>query len=260
VRYGLPTGAEAKAAFHLRRNVEAFIEHWERNHCLFFTLTDEAGLHPSEFARHWNSFLVRNGAWIRSFIRVLEPQRQGRPHYHILSAVDWNTRPDAFDWEALFACNREFVEKGRTPRFRELRAKYKAWAVPELVALWSLMRKVLPRYHLGRAEFLPLRKTQEAVAQYLGHYLEGGLVIRRHSWKGCRRVEFDRRSKGSWTACSRVFMWNSSGAKRWRIRVDELADAIGAADLDDIHRILGPHWAYQIRDVIISATEENWHT
>lgn len=73
LRYGPPTGAEARLAFQLRLNVAAFVAHWGRGHCLFFTVTDEAGLHPGQFARRWNSFLVRHGDWIRSFIRVLEP-------------------------------------------------------------------------------------------------------------------------------------------------------------------------------------------
>ena len=93
-RWGMPSGAEAKAAFHLRSNVASFVEHWKREHCLFFTVTDEDNLHPTQFARRWNSFMVRNGFWIVSFIRVLEPQKQGRPHYHLLVAVSWDTRPD----------------------------------------------------------------------------------------------------------------------------------------------------------------------
>jgi hypothetical protein len=38
-----------------------------------------------------NTVPLSNGAWIVSFIRVLEPQRQGRPHYHLLVAVPWDT-------------------------------------------------------------------------------------------------------------------------------------------------------------------------
>ena len=70
-RDGLPSSAEAKSAFHLRLNVASFVEHWGRNHCLFFTITDEDNLHPTQFARRWNHYLRRNGAWIVSFIRVL---------------------------------------------------------------------------------------------------------------------------------------------------------------------------------------------
>ena len=50
-RWGQCSSADAKAAFHLRNNVASFIRFWGRNHCLFFTLTDEANLQPTQFAR-----------------------------------------------------------------------------------------------------------------------------------------------------------------------------------------------------------------
>lgn len=132
-RWGQPSGAEAKSAFHLRLNVASFVEHWGRNHCLFSTVTDEADLHPTQFARRWNHYLRRHGHWIVSFIRVLEPQKQGRPHYHLLVAVPWDTRPDEFDWEAFDGCQQERRANGPTPRFRELRARYKPQPRPS----WS---------------------------------------------------------------------------------------------------------------------------
>ena len=259
-RWGAPSGAEAKSAFHLRQNVASFVEHFGRDHCLFFTITDEANLHPTQFARRWNSFLVRNGAWIVSFIRVLEPQKQGRPHYHLLVAVAWNTRADAFDWEAFDGCQKERRENGTTALFRELRARYKASAAPELVALWSLLRKVLPRYGLGRAELLPLRKGKEAISEYVGKYLEAGLILRKHSWKGCRRVEFDRRAKNAWLACTRVFAWNSPGASAWRKRVGELGAALGVVDMAGIRRKFGSKWAYHLRETITLSSPEDWQS
>ena len=257
-RWGAPSGAEAKSAFHLRLNVASFVEHWGRDHCLFFTVTDEANLHPTQFARRWNSFLVRNGAWIRSFIRVLEPQAKGRPHYHLLVAVTWNTRPEAFDWEAFDECPQERRQNGPTALFRELRARYKVSAAPELVAMWSLLRKVLPRYGLGRSELLPLRKGKEAISEYVGKYLEAGLVLRKHSWKGCRRVEFDRRAKNAWLICSRIFSWNSLGAKRWRKRLDELGRAFGISNTEGFRQKFGGRWAYHIRHTITLSTDEEW--
>jgi len=254
-RMGMPTGAEARMAFHLRLNVAAFIEHWGRNHCLFFTVTDEDNLHPTQFARRWNHYLRRHGAWIVSFIKVLEPQKRGRPHYHILVAVPWDTKPDAFDWQAFADCQ---IEARGSARFRELRARYKASAAPELVAMWKLHRKVLPRYGLGRAELLPIRKGKEAISEYIGKYLEAGLIIRKHSWKGCRRVEFDRRKKIGWLACTRVFAWHSQGAVAWRKRVSELGVVLGVADMQGIGRKLGPKWAYRLREAITLASAEDW--
>jgi len=257
-RFGVPTGAEARSAFHLRLNVAAFIEHCGRSHCLFFTVTDEDNLHPTQFARRWNSFLVRNGAWIESYIRVLEPQKQGRPHYHILVAVLWDTKPDAFDWQAFAECQQERRANGPTALFRELRNRYRASAAPELVAMWKFLRKVLPRYGLGRAELLPIRKGKEAISEYIGKYLEAGLIIRKHSWKGCRRVEFDRRNKIGWLACTRVFAWHSPGAVAWRARIGEIGRALGVTDMEGIRRKLGSKWAYHLRESIALATAEQW--
>jgi hypothetical protein len=257
-RCGMPSSAEAKAAFHLRLNVESFVKYWGREHILFFTLTDQDNLHPTQFARRWNHFLRRNGAWITSFIRVLEPQRRGSPHYHLLAAVPWDTRPDAFDWAAFNECQQERKANGPTPRFKELRARYKASAAPELVALWASLRKVLPRYGLGRAELLPIRKGKEAISIYVGKYLEGGLTLRRHSWKGCRRVEFDRRAKTAWLACSRVIAWHSKKGKIWRSRVGQLAAIFGIADMDDFKRRFGPRWAYWLRETLTLASDEEF--
>ena len=257
-RWGKPSGADAKAAFHLRQNVASFVKHWGRNHCLFFTVTDEANLHPTQFARRWNHYLRRNGQWIVSFIRVLEPQKKGRPHYHLLVAVPWDTRAEFFDWQAFDECQDECRANGHSGLFRQLRARYKASAAPELVALWSLLRKVLPRYGLGRAELLPLRKGREAISEYIGKYLEAGLTLRKHSWKGCRRVEFDRRAKNAWLCCSRVFAWHSPGAKAWRARVGQIATALGVGDMKGIRRRLGCKWAYQLREYITLADDKDW--
>lgn len=127
-----------------------------------------------------------------------------------------------------------------------------------MVALWSLLRKVLPRYGLGRAELLPIRKGKEAISEYVGKYLEAGLVIRKHSWKGCRRVEFDRRAKTTWLSCTRVFAWHSPGAIAWRKRVGELGAALGVVDMDGIRRKLGPKWAYHLREAITIASDRDW--
>jgi hypothetical protein len=185
-------------------------------------------------------------------------KKKGRPHYHLLVSVPWDTRPDRFDWVAFDACQRERLSNGPTAAFRELRARYKASAATDLVALWSILRKILPRYGLGPAELLPLRKGKEAISEYVGKYLEAGLTLRKHSWKGCRRVEFDRRAKNEWLACTRIFSWKSPGAKMWRTRIGEVAAALGAVDTQGIRMKLGRSWAYRLRDAVTTNSDDEW--
>jgi hypothetical protein len=62
----------------------------------------------------------------------LEPQKNGRPHYHNLAAVEFDTCPDQFDWEAFAGSCEAYAQKDWA-RFRTLRARYVASACPELV-------------------------------------------------------------------------------------------------------------------------------
>jgi len=50
----------------------------------------------------------------------------------------------------------------------------------------------MEKYGLGRHEFLPVRSKGEAVAKYLGYYLNETLAVRQDSWQGVRRVEWAR--------------------------------------------------------------------
>src|SRR5665213_1540812 len=85
-----PNAAERKGAFALRRHVEAFADHYRREKCGFLTLTTGESLNPKEFARRWHKMRRRRLPWILSYIRVLEPQLRGAPHWHLLIATRFN--------------------------------------------------------------------------------------------------------------------------------------------------------------------------
>lgn len=255
--------AERKAAFQLRGNIDSFVGKWGAQHCAFWTLTDLEGLTPREFARRWNSLLAHHGEWIRGYIRVLEPQSGGNPHYHVIAAVGWDMQPASFDWEAFDQAMRQrwetreaFRLRQRTPEWRELRRRYVASSAVETVALWKRLRRHLLGYGLGRSEFLPIRKIG-AITEYVGKYLEAGIRIRIHGWKGARRIETDRRTSALWKTYSRRFSWVSPGAKLWRKRVAEVADLLGVADLTGIADQIGSRWAYWLRGYV-TAPDEEW--
>ena len=256
------SAAERKAAFQLRQNVAAFVAHWGRSHCAFFTLTDTAGIRPKEFARRWHSFATHEGEWLQAYVRVLEPQRNKRPHYHFLVATSWDMQPDAFDWPSFFLAQEQAPRagKGPGPQFAEARRRYVESAPLEVRAMWKRLRVMLPKYRLGRAEFLPIRKGAEALSEYVGKYLEAGLALRVHGWKGARRTECDRRTSEAWKRCARLFSWVSPGAKHWRQRVGQLAAALGVLpnDFATLKSLLGKHWAYYLRGAIISAPDTEW--
>lgn len=253
-------GAEAKRAFILRKHVEAFVDYHGRNRSVFFTTTDKDGINPKEYARRWNNLLRHESAWISAYVRVLEPQKNGRPHFHNLVAVNFDTKPDQFNWEA-FTLAQEAYKRKDWPTFKANRALYVASAVPELRELWSWSRKAMEAHGLGRCEILPIRK-QGAMSHYIGKYLDKGMRYKVDDWKGVRRFETDRRTSHQWKRCGSKFSWVSPGATQWRARVGQLAHAIGcdpfSGDITQLKRKLGPRWAYQLRGAITTADQPEW--
>lgn len=252
--------ANRKRAFLLRQHVNAFVSYWGREHSLFFTTTDAEGITPKVYARRWNSLLANEGKWLAGFVRVLEPQRNGRPHFHNLTAVEWDTKPDAFNWEAFEKAQASYREKDWAA-FRANRALYVQSAAPELRELWAWSRAVMPRYGLGRAEILPIRK-EGAISEYIGKYLDKGMAVKVDAWKGVRRFETDRRTSVHWKTCGSKFSWYSPGAIKWRARLRDIAFALGldpdSGDISTITRRLGPRWAYRMRGAILTADGEEW--
>jgi hypothetical protein len=193
------TSAEAKRAFALRMNVEAFFNYYGRDICGFLTFSPAksgpAASDPKELAKRFDDARKHALRWMRSYFRVLEPRRDGSAHHHLGVATTFNLEPDKFDWDAFKKAQEQAPRRGKPagPNFQALRKQYVETAPVRLRECWSELREVSKRYGLGRSEFLPLRKGPTAIAHYVAAYLEGGLRYRRDAWKGCRRVEYERK-------------------------------------------------------------------
>jgi len=261
--FGGITSAEAKRGFSLRQNVEAFTDHYRHEQCGFLTLTPErADMTPKEFGAIWDDMRKTGRGhagleWLKAYVRVLEAQKRGAPHYHLCVATPYDLNPSGFDWDVLKG-SYEARKAGDLVKARALTKQYAQSATPELRAIWAELREVCTHYGLGRSEFLPFRKGAGAVAHYIGKYLEGGLSYKNAEWKGARRVEYDRKESKEWKRCASAFSWVSPGAKQWRERVGELAAAIGAQDHKDLVKILGSKWAYHVRPTIMTADCFEW--
>ena len=256
-------GPDRKRSFLVRELVADFAQYWGREHSLFFTQTALTPMHPRDFSLCWNSFLANEGDWLKGFLKILEPQKSLRPHYHTITAVDFNTLPDQFDWVTFKAACAEKQANGKTAEFRRLTRIYAQTTCPELQELWKRCSpERMKAYGLGFCEILPIRSL-EAMPHYLGKYLNKGMDIKIDAWKGSRKFETDRTTSKIWKCSTGRFSWVSPGAKAWRRRVGELAFALGLpqdGDIKSISKRLGPKWAYNLSSVIITGTQEEWVT
>ena len=223
----------ARTAWALRVNVQAFVECHGLECCGFLTLTPaDLVLDPREWQRRMNS--LATGVLrprYQNAIRVLERQKSGRIHGHLLVALGVDIRT-GFDFDAIE------------------RKDYRS-ASPALRAEWAFWRRTSKLYGFGRTELLPVWSTAEAVGKYVGKYIGKHLEVRQERDRGVRLVSYI----GERVATQR-FAWATGNGRKWRAGLEALvrdlarSGQIDAVSVDAMRRRYGASWAWTWRDVI----------
>lgn len=225
-----------KAATALAWNVQAMAEKWGLERLGFLTLTfADHVLDAREAQRRFNS-LSTHVLRVRypAFIRVLERQRSGRIHYHLLVVLSSDVRT-GFDFKAV--ANHDYRS-----------------ASPALRDEWAFWRRTAKSYGFGRTELLPVRSTIEGIARYVGKYISKHLGARRDEDKGLRLVEY---SQGGRMASTR-FQFATVGAASWRRKLQLFAGIVCRArgcpvpSMQALADLLGPRWAWRWREFILT--------
>jgi hypothetical protein len=227
------TSSAKRTALALQLNVQAMCERHGISQVGFLTLTfSEHITDPKEAQRRMNSLTThvlrpRYG----EVIRVIERQKSGRLHYHLLIALGHDIRTGV-DFAALERCD------------------YGS-ASPALRAEWKFWRDTAKKYGFGRTELLPIRSCTEAIGKYVGKYIAKHIVARQPQDKRVRLVSYS----GPRMASTR-FAWASPGAAEWRKKLGAFvhmmheAGAIAEPTTKAMYVKFGPRWAYEWRDNI----------
>jgi hypothetical protein len=222
-----------KTAFALKVNVLWLIERHGLERIGFLTLT---------FARHIVSYKEAQKALhslmtgvLRAryleYIIVMERMTSGRIHYHLLVVMAEAIRT-GFDFGAV---------KG---------GDYRSASV-YLRREWSFWRATAPKYGFGRTELLPIKKTAEGVAKYVGKYVAKHIGQRLPEDKGARLVRYSRATNRAGTR----FSWASPGARMWRAKLGAFCGMLNL-NSDNYQVFLkewfGRNWVYHLRPLILS--------
>jgi hypothetical protein len=167
----------------------------------------------------------------KAFIKVMERQKSGRIHYHLIVALDNDIR-SGFKFSDVSNGN------------------YKS-AGAALRAEWSFWRLTAKKYRFGRTELLPIKSNHEAIGRYVGKYIGKHMLERLPEDKGARLVSY---SKGC-RVMNTKFSWVSSGASEWRAKVRVFAHLVSERTgceptFDGLRQELGTKWAYNNREFI----------
>ena len=230
-----------KSASALAWNVQALAEKHGIERIGFLTLTfADHVLEYREAQKRFNS-LAKNVLRVRysDYIRVLERQKSGRIHYHLLVVLPEDIRT-GFDFDAI--SNHDYSSANNYLR--------KEWA------FWRFNAK---KYRFGRTELMPVRSTHEGIARYVGKYISKHIEQRQQNDKGARLVEYSRGARIATTKYNFV----SDNSRLWRKKVAHFCKIFGETigeelnSLDDLKTHLGARWAYEFRDIILSIPEED---
>ena len=169
----------------------------------------------------------------QDYIRVVERQKSGRIHYHLLVALTCDIRT-GFDFFAV-------KDNDYSSANHDIRAE------------WAFWRRTAPKYRFGRTELMPVRSTSEGIGKYVGKYIGKTLEMRKPEDKGCRLVEY---SRGARMASTR-FQFVSDGSAEWRrklgIFVHYISENTGCEpSFEGLRRVLGVRWSYHWREFIFN--------
>ena len=224
-----------KVAHAIYMNVTALCQKYGFGRIGFLTLTFAEDVEWREGQRRFHSlatgFLAEE---FLDYICVVEFQKSGRIHYHL-----------------LVAC-REDIRAGLD--FDQVAQQNYSTANPFLRNQWAKLREVLTRYGFGRHELLPIRKSEEAMARYIGKYISKGIPNRKPEHRGVRFVRYSR----GFRVCSSRFAWNTPRAYLWRHKVAILAEKFGITTMEEATKQWGQRWAYKYATLIQSIKLTEW--
>lgn len=226
-----------KSAFVLKGSVEKLAAEHGIQRLGFLTLTFAQHITcPKEAQRRFKSLSVHVlKTRYREHLGVMERQKSGRIHYHLLVVLDRDIRT-GFDWLAV------------------TRSDYSS-ASPALRSEWAYWRKTARAYGFGRTELLPVKTNVEAMAKYVGKYIAKHIEARNPEDKGVRLVRY---SQGARVGTTR-FQFHSPGSAEWRRKLATFAVIVQThhpeqriAGIEDLSRVLGKRWAYHHRQTILA--------
>ena len=231
----LLSGSHRRTAAALGWNVQALAETFGLERLGFLTLTFRDHVLDAREARRRLNSLASNVLRVRypsGFLCVLERQKSGRVHFHLLVVLHVDIRTGV-DFEA--------IARGEwSSASRELRAE------------WAFWRRTAPLYGFGRTELLPVRSTAEGIGKYVGKYVAKHIGQRVAEDKGVRLVSYSRGARAATTR----FAWASPGAAEWRRKVASFVGAsfelglIAEPSFRGMRDAYGARWCYHFREHI----------
>lgn len=244
------TPSEKKRACAIKANIMHLVKTYGEDRCGFLTITAPEEMTWQVLQRRYHSARTHLlSLEFVDFITVLEFQKNGRPHFHLVVVCKEDIRT-GFNWEHYDAV-RAWKKEGK----KGLKPIGSLNPTIALVNLWAKLREKLPLYGLAQkgekafVELTPIKSTAEAIGYYVGGYVTKSLGNRKPEHKGARFVRYSQN-------CPRIFRgawaWNNVNSWLWRAKLRTWANHHGCDTMEKVPCIFGPRWAYHHKAEILS--------
>ena len=239
-----PTNEQAKTFYVLDHNCKHWMKIYGKERVGILTLTFKENLQDmKESQRRWNNLsrIINREKKFQVLVKVIEPQKRGAVHYHLIVKTEKNIRGQ-IDWEIYERMGKESCTKDK----RKLGKELAKTAEPHMVELWGWLRKKCKSTGFGRSELMPLKKPDH-VKNYIGKYLEKDMqdnsLKKGGKNHGMRMITYGRNAP---KVASKKFTWNSGHGCLYRLRLKYWAKARGIKDEEEMEELFGPRWSYVI--------------
>jgi hypothetical protein len=168
-------------------------------------------------------------------VRVLERQKSGRIHYHLLVVLPDDIRTGV-DFDA-------FADRDYRSANNHLRRE------------WAFWRKTAGMYGFGRTELMPIRSDANALGQYVGKYIGKHIGQREERDKGVRLVSYSKDARMATSKFANVDKYSTE----WRAKVLTFSRIVQGwkphariRTMDDLATVLNDkRWSYTWRNFIL---------
>ena len=234
------SGPHRKVASALSWNVAHLCQQYGMERVGFLTLTFADHVTCArEASKRFNSLashVLRER--YAAYIRVLERQKSGRIHYHLLVVLADDIRTGS-DFDA-------FASRDYKSANNHLRRE------------WAFWRHTAPQYRFGRTELMPVKSNGDALGQYVGKYIGKHIGFREERDKGVRLVSYSGDARMATSKHTAI----TNHPEQWRAKVLTFARQVEGWKqaenpytppircLADLSFHLGKRWAYRWREYI----------
>ena len=180
--------------------------------------------------RYGNSF---------EYVWAQERHQSGGIHFHILMTLPFDCRTGSdvnvlLNWKEINAnpFTRDYVKDVLPHLNSDLQNE-----VEEL-------RKIIPRYGIGRFDILPILTDADSVIAYLTKGIERHLAVRHPEDKGARLWGFSSNIR---VCAANSFSFYTPRTTKRRKKVAQWAESRGLKDIEQARRAVGRHWYWVFR-------------